>query len=96
LPCTLNTSTTAQGFKENCHWDEESKEGMREPVVANGNHDFQTIREVIDLAWFHDPHRPVRVLVWDEEAKRKMRQTLLGNGYHHLSDESLRMSVPLV
>ena len=55
-----------------------------------------TASEVIDLAWFDDPHRPVRVLVWDEETKRKMRQPVLGNGYHHLSDESLRMLVALV
>jgi hypothetical protein len=88
--------TTAQDFMENCHWDEKSKERMREPVVANGNHDFKTIREVIDLAWFDDPHRPVSVLVWDEEAKRKMRQPVLINGCHHLSEESLKMLVALV
>jgi hypothetical protein len=88
--------TTAEDFMENCHWDEKSKERMREPVIANGNHDFKTIREAIDLAWFDDPHRPVRVLVWDEEAKRKMRQPVLINDYHHLSEESLRMLVALV
>ena len=88
--------TTAEDFMDHCHWDEGSKERMREPVIANGNHAFKTIREVIDLAWFDDPHRPVRVLVWDEEAKRKMRQPVLCNGYHHLSDESLSMLVALV
>jgi hypothetical protein len=88
--------TTAEDFMENCRWDEGSKVRMREPVIANGNHDFKTIREVIDLAWFDDPHRPVRVLVWDEEAKRKMRQPVLSNGYHHLSEENLRMLVALV
>ena len=88
--------TTAEDFMDHCHWDEGSKERMREPVIANGNHDFKTIREVIDLAWFDDPHRPIRVLVWDEEAKRKMRQPVLCNGYHRLTDESLRILVTLV
>jgi TPP-dependent indolepyruvate ferredoxin oxidoreductase alpha subunit len=88
--------TIAEDFMENCHWDEKSKERMREPVIANGNHHFKTIREVIDLAWFDDPHRPVSVLVWDEEAKRKMRQPVLCNGCHHLSEESLRLLVALV
>ena len=65
--------------------------------VTSGNETTVTLElPVADLAWFDDPHRPIRVLVWDEEAKRKMRQPVLGNGYHHLSDESFRMLVALV
>ncbi len=71
---------------------------MRLPVADNGhqNFDLEQTRRMIDLAWFENPHRPVKISMWDEETKRKMRQPVLANGCHHLSDESLRMLVALV
>ena len=88
--------TTAEDLMDHCLWDELSKKKMREPVIRNGNRNFKTIQEVIDLAWFEDPHRPITVSMWDEETKRKMRQPVLINGYHHLNEEAFNKLIGLI
>jgi hypothetical protein len=84
--------TTADDYMDQCHWDEVLKEKMRKPVVPNGKSRFDSkqTRKLVDLAWFENPRRPVKIPTWDEAAKKKMREPVLGNGYHHLSDEIVR------
>jgi hypothetical protein len=84
--------TTADDYMEECHWDEALKEKTRKPVAPNGkcNFDLKQAQKIVDLAWFEDPRRPVKISMWDETAKKKMREPVLGNGYHNLSDAIVR------
>jgi hypothetical protein len=83
--------TTADDSMEHCQWDEALKEKMREPVAANGTHCFDSrqTQRMLDLAWFENPRRPLKISMWDEEAKRKMRQPVLTNGYHRFDDHTI-------
>ncbi len=84
--------TTGDDFMEHCHWDEDFKEKMRElPASAKGapNFDSRQTRRMLDLAWFENPHRPLKISVWDEAAKRKMRQPALTNGHDRFDDRTI-------
>ena len=84
--------TTADDCMDQCQVDEALKQKMREPVAANGYHSFDSnqAQRMIDLAWFENPHRPVKTSIWDEKAKKKMREPVLACGYHYLNNESIR------
>ncbi len=84
--------TTADDYMEDCMWDDALKEKMRGPVAPNGkcHFDSKQTRKIVDLAWFENPRRPVKISVWDEVAKKKMREPVLGSGYHNLTDEIVK------
>ena len=89
--------TTADDFMDHWHWDEALKQKMRLPVAANGYHSFDSrqTQRMVDLAWFENPDRPVKISMWDEEAKKKMREPVLASGAHYLTDEIIRNLIEL-
>lgn len=89
--------TTADDFMDQGHVDEALKEKMREPVAANGHHSFDSrqAQKMIDLAWFENPGRPVKISLWDETAKKKMREPVLASGAHQLTPEIIRNLIEL-
>jgi hypothetical protein len=90
--------TTAEDFMDQCLWDEALKLETYKPVAPNGKcrFDVDQTQKMIDLAWFHNPRRPVDTSIWDEATKTKMRQPVLINGCHHLKEESFRMLLALI
>ncbi len=89
--------TTADDFMDQGLVNEALKEKMREPVAANGHHRFDArqARQMVELAWFENPHRPVKISLWDETAKKKMREPVLASGAQHLTNEIIRNLIEL-
>ena len=84
--------TTADDSMEHCHCDEELKRAMCKPVAPNGkcHFDSKQTERVINLAWFENPRRPVKISIWDEEAMKKMRQPVLTNDHHRFDERTIR------
>jgi hypothetical protein len=87
--------TTAEDFMEHFHRDEELKRAMCKPVAPNGKCHFDSKQTamVINLAWFENPLRPVKISIWDEAAKKKMRQPVLINDHHRFDDHTIRVLI---
>jgi hypothetical protein len=91
-------ATLGEEFMDCCYWDKALKEKMRRTVTprAEDCYTAKQTRNMVALAWFENPRRPVIIPQWDEAAKEKMRERKMTNSDHNtLDDASIKHLIEL-
>jgi len=79
------------------YWEETIKRKMRKPITPAAVNSLSTrqMQLIVNLAWFDNPRRPVKVSLWDEAAREKMRKPVRANGDHKYDDVRLAIMIGL-
>jgi hypothetical protein len=84
-------------FMDCCYWDEALKRKMRKTVTPAdvNSYSSEQMQLMVNLAWFDNPRRPVKISLWDEAAKEKMRRPIRTNGNHAIDELRLTILIGL-